>query len=181
GTGGEPFDKGAVGRELVNEPIPRAFNIVVRVVRIILLREGNKQGAVDVMDAKGREAEVRIRIGERADELEVLVEDVHTVVMEIAGEDDIPVRVRAQRERFEDRSTVGKVSADDSLVPVHFGVEAGYGAIFGGDYEASRGASSALTDDEVGRRVQRAAVRCRNGAGRTVRRRWDDDRPAQDT
>jgi hypothetical protein len=36
------------------------------------------------MDATGGEAEVRIRIGERADELEVLVEDVHLVVMEIA-------------------------------------------------------------------------------------------------
>src|SRR5207302_9506324 len=94
-TGSEPFDKGAVGRELIDERIPRVFNVVVRVVRIVLFGEGNKQGTVDFMDAKGGEAEVRIRIGERADDLEVLVEDIHAVVMKITGEDNIAVRVGA--------------------------------------------------------------------------------------
>jgi hypothetical protein len=44
----------------------------VSVARVILLGEADEQGAVDVLDAEGREAGVRVRVGEGADDLEVL-------------------------------------------------------------------------------------------------------------
>src|SRR5262249_39176218 len=110
---------------------------------------------------------------------ELLVEDVHRAVVEVGGVQVVRPAGAAHGQPLVDRPAGRLIGAENRLGRVHGGVEAGDGAVLGGEEDRGRGAAAVLADHEVAGGVGRLAGGGGGGAGRAAGRRRDDDRRAE--
>src|SRR5262249_32003716 len=148
-----------------------------------LLGVGDEQGAVDVLHPERGEPGRGLRVGELAGEEgvqgKVLVEDVHRAVVEVGGVQVVRPAGAAHVQPFVNRPAGRPVGAENRLGRVHGGVEAGDGAVLGGEEDRGGGAAAVFLDHEVRGGVGHLAGGGGGGAGRAAAGRWDDDGRAQ--
>jgi len=128
------------GVEGIDEAVAAAGDVVVGFG--VLLRVGDEDRAVDVLDAEGREAPGDLAIGEGAGPVllgERVVEDVDARVVEIGGEEVGLARGVSLGQALEDRAVDrGVVDLQDGVGRVDGRIPAGDAAVLAGEDELRR-------------------------------------------